>query len=177
MSSRRPSWIAQASWRRSSATVHEPSAVDLARAALAAQRANVSRVGDAMDRARATGWLPSVRAGVRRGQQVDLSGLGLDAETNVSTDDDLIFDASLTFRFDRIVFASEEVGLLRELRAVEHRRSELVHLVVGLYFERRRLQLERDLLGGVQLVREIRILEIEALLDALTDGALTRSRD
>lgn len=157
----------------------EPSVARLVRAAETYRTASPGRIRDAMDRARATGWLPTTRASIRRGQTVDLRGLGggtVDTITNVSTDDALTFEASMTFRFDRIVFAAEERGLLRELRATEDARATVAELVVHLYFERRRLQLEQDLAHRVDLARALRVLEIEALLDALTGGAFSRLR-
>ncbi len=153
----------------------EPPVAALVRVALSSRTSTPGRVRDAMDRARATGWLPTTRAAVRRGQAVDLRGLTSDsARTNVSTDDDLMLEARLVFRFDRIVFASEEVGLLRELRATEAEQRELSRVIVQIYFERRRMQLERDLTGAADLARQVRILELEALLDAFTGGAFTR---
>jgi len=50
----------------------------------------------------------------------------------------------------------------------------VVTQVVHLYFERRRLQLERDLGGQVEVASELRILEAEALLDVFTNGAFSR---
>lgn len=154
----------------------EPSVAQVIRASLHERTARPSRIHDAMNRARGTGWLPRTRVSVRRGQAVDLRGLAddPDAVTNVSTDDDLTFEASMTFDLDRVVFAGEEVSLLRELRSAEQSEAELARVVVHLYFERRRLQLERDLLGRTELPRVLRILETEALLDAFTGGAFTR---
>lgn len=153
----------------------EPSVQRLVREALSARSATPGRVRDAMDRARATGWLPTASGAVRRGQAIDLRALtGGDTPTNVSTGDDLVLEARLTFRLDRIVFAPEEPRLLRALEAAEAAEGEIVRAIVALYFERRRLQLERDLLGLVELPRALRILEIEALLDAFTDGAFHR---
>jgi len=153
----------------------EPSVARVIDAALRARTASPGRVRDAMDRARATGWLPTARASLRRGQTVDLRGLtGGDAVTNVSTDDALTFEAALTFRFDRIVFANEEVPMLRELRSVEREQADLARAIAHLYFERRRIQLERDLAGRVDVARALRVLEIEALLNAFTDGGFTR---
>lgn len=154
----------------------EPSVERVVDAAIRTGVADPSRVRDAMDRARGTGWLPTTRASLRRGQAIDLRALaGADGSpTNVSTGDDLSFGATMTFRFDRIVFAAEEVGLLRELRAMEQQREQLVRTVVSLYYERRRLQLERDLLGRADLLGAMRILEAEALLDSFTGGAFTR---
>lgn len=154
---------------------HEPPVSRVVRAALRARSASPGRVRDAMDRARATGWLPTTTGTIRRGQAVDLRALtGDDARTNVSTDDDLVLEARMTFRFDRIVFAPEEVALLRELRATEAEQAQIAGLVVRLWFERRRLQLERDLVAPADVARRVRILEIEGLLDAFTGGAFDR---
>lgn len=154
---------------------HEPSASDVVRAALATRTADPARARDAIDRARLSGLLPTARAGLRRGQAIDLRGLtGTPDDANVSTGDDLIVDGSLVFQLDRLVFAPQEGALLGELRALEQARAELVRAVIALYFERRRLQLERDLLGRRDLATMLRILEIEALLDAFTAGAFTR---
>lgn len=154
---------------------HEPPVHRVVRAALRARSASPSRVRDAMDRARATGWLPTTTGTVRRGQGIDLRALaGDETRTNVSTDDNLMLEARMTFRFDRIVFAPEEVGLLRELRAVEAEQGQIAEAIVQLWFERRRLQLERDLVAPPDVARRVRILEIEGLLDAFTDGAFNR---
>lgn len=154
----------------------EPSVQRVVRAALEARTASPGRVHDAMDRARGTGWLPTTRVAIRRGQAVDLRGLtGLaDTPSNVSTDDDLMVEGSMVFRLDRIVFASEEVPMLRELRNLEQLRAEIVQAVVHLYYERRRLQLERDLLGPEDIAHAVRLLEVEALLDGFTGGAFAR---
>lgn len=155
----------------------EPSVDALVEAAVRHGGADPGRANDAMDRARATGWLPTMRLGIRRGQAVDLrTQLTGDVERlNFATDDALTLDGSLVFRLDRIAFASEEVGLLREHRFLAQRRLELVRVVITLYFERRRLQLERDLSGAHDPARAVRLLECEALIDALTGGALGRA--
>jgi hypothetical protein len=156
---------------------HEPSVERVVRAALRTRAYDPGRARDAMDRARVSGLLPNLRARVRRGQAVDLRALGLggDAErTNLYQDDDLMLEGTAIFHLDRLLFAPQEVGLMRELRALEQARAELVRAVVSLYFERRRMQLERDLLGRTDLARAIRILETEALLNTFTDGAFAR---
>lgn len=152
----------------------EPSVQRVLQAALATRSRDPSRARDAIDRARLRGLLPTARAGIRRGQAIDLRDLTGADGANVSTDDDLMLEASLVFQLDRLVFAPEEVGLLRELRALEAEQLELVRAVVALYFERRRLQLERDLLHQHDVVRAMRILETEALLDVFTAGGFTR---
>jgi len=152
----------------------EPSVQRVLQAALATRSRDPSRARDAIERARLRGLLPTARAGIRRGQAIDLRDLTGADGANVSTDDDLMLEASLVFQLDRLVFAPEEVGLLRELRALEAEQLELVRAVVALDFERRRLQLERDLLHQRDVVRAMRILETEALLDVFTAGGFTR---
>ena len=154
----------------------EPSIQRVVRAALAHRTATPARVHDAMDRARLAGLLPRLDGSLRRGQAVDLRGLtGVPGtDVNVSTDDDLVVQGGVTFDLDRLIFAPQESSLLRELRATEQQQADVARAVVHLYFERRRLQLERDLLGQTDLPRALRILEAEALLDAFTGGAFTR---
>ena len=118
--------------------------------------------------------MPQLRVGVRRGRERDLSTQT--TSTRLSTDDDLVFDASLTMRLDRAVYGPDEVSLAREIRARAESRDARARLLVAAYFERRRLQLERDLLGRDDLATHLRIDELGALLDALTSGAFTRLR-
>ena len=72
------------------------------------------------------------------------------------------------------LFAHEESSLLTEERRLEEARLRLVAEVVRLYFERRRLQLERDARGGSDLATEARIAELGAMLDALTGGGMSQ---
>jgi hypothetical protein len=91
-----------------------------------------------------------------------------------SADDDFVIEASLTFALDKLVFHRNEVSIARERRALIEARVTLVHAIVQLYFERRRLQLERDLSSQPEVARTIRIVEIEALLNAFTQGEFER---
>lgn len=153
---------------------HEPTVARVVTAAVASHGHDPERARRAATRARRRGWVPDVRVSLRRGQGRDLSLRAAETDANVSTDDDLTLQAWLRFDLDRVVFSSQEVALMREERARRERRAELVRLVVALYFERRRLQLERDLLGHPDAARAVRIMEIEALLDVFTDGAFGR---
>ncbi|AKF03303.1 hypothetical protein [Sandaracinus amylolyticus] len=154
----------------------EPSVDALVRAVLDAPALDPRRARDAADRARLAGLLPQTRADVRRGQTLDLSALqSTTGERSVwSSDDSLSFSGSVTFQLDRLLFAREETSLMRELRHLEERRLEIATQVVHLYFERRRLQLERDLAGTTDVAIELRIIEAEALLDVFTSGAFSR---
>ncbi len=123
-------------------------------------------------RARRAGLLPTLRMAGRRGQGVDLDERV--GELRYSTDDRLTLEASLVWNLDRAVSGPQEAALLREAGRRLSERTAREQLLIQAYFERRRLQLERDLLGADGLERVLRIRELEALLDALTEGAFSR---
>jgi hypothetical protein len=150
----------------------EPSVERVVEVALA--RAPSGRAEALASRARTAGWVPTVSLRARRGQGVDLSHALADDSLDLSTDDELTLEAALTFELDRVVFRSEEVALARQSQAEGDARGARVRGVIALYFERRRLQLERDLDASADPRRELRIAEIEALLNVLTDGEFGR---
>jgi hypothetical protein len=153
----------------------EPSIEAVVRAAIQAPPLDPERARDAAERARLSGLLPRLRADIRRGVGLDLSALqSSTGERNIwSSDDSLSFSGGLTFQLDRLLFAAEEGSLLRERRELEESRFAMLSQVVHLYFERRRLQLERDLTGRTEIGTELRIAETEALLDLFTNGAFS----
>jgi len=153
---------------------YEPTVRQLLEAIAEDPAIDPERARELARRARRGGWLPTLRVGARRGQQRDLSQSGGETDPDVSTDDDLTLDASLTFRLDRAAYGPDEVSLAREERSRALDRQERARTVVAAYFERRRLQLERDLGGASAVDVELRILELEALLDAFTGGAFSR---
>ncbi|MCS6799033.1 MAG: hypothetical protein NZ898_10980 [Myxococcota bacterium] len=156
---------------------HEPTVDEAVTGALRVARLDPELASRAAARARRSGWVPEVRVGARRGQQVDLSSLAVGTaagRTQLETGDRLAVEAELTFRLADIVYGRDEVGWARERRALAEARIGLVRTVVGLYFERRRLQLERDLLGRSDLPRVMRIAELTAMLDALCGGLFER---
>lgn len=155
----------------------EPPVGDVVAAAIATANASPEAAREVADRARLSGLLPTVRVGGRRGQGWDLSQLQTTDSGRVSlaTGDELTITGEVSFTLDRLVYAHDEVALLRETRAREAAREALVRAVVSLYYERRRLVLERMLVGGsVEVAREVRIDEIAALLDAFTAGEFGR---
>lgn len=133
-----------------------------------------ARADGAMERARLSGLLPQLRAGLRQGtgydfltRQSDTSGT-----SSLTGSQDLAFIGQLTFRLDRLVYAADERSLLRESRAAAERRLELVAEIVRLYFERRRLLVEIALTGETDVERETRIAEIDALFEVLSGGEI-----
>jgi len=116
----------------------------------------------------------SVRA--RHGQTVDLtSPQAIDPTLlRLRTNDALTLEAGLSWDFERLVFRREEITLLAQGRAEREQRGRVVKDVIALYFERRRLQVARDLARKPDPRFELRIAEIEALLDAFTNGEFRR---
>jgi hypothetical protein len=154
---------------------HEPSATTVVSAALRAQRRDPRRFAELVRRARLRGLVPELDLGARRGQGVDLRSATTDQfGMHLTTVDDLTLYATLRFDLGRLVFAREELGIAREERFAREAQDALVRQVVHVYFLRRRLMLERDLRGRIELGRELRIAEAEALLDTFTDGFFGR---
>ena len=152
----------------------EPDVREVVAAVLAHAEIDPGRARDAIERARLSGLLPVTALGLRQGQVYDLLARQTDTTgtSSVSSGQNLSFIAQLTFRFDRLVYASDERALLREGRAAAERRLELISEVVRLYFERRRLIAERELSGEIVLEREARLAEIGALFEVLTAGSV-----
>lgn len=151
----------------------EPSAAKVVALAVENAGVNPDEAEQMASRARNAGWLPVVKLAVRRGLAQDLAEYQTieTDRTSLSTDDDLSVEASLTFEFDRLVFDRNEVSIAREERSRQQARTELIRTVVTLYYERRRLQLERDLERVSDIEHELRIVEIEAILNSFTKGA------
>ena len=152
----------------------EPGVERVVQAALAA--APPGRAQALASRARTAGFIPRIGLHARRGQTIDLSSDGTvdTAALRLKSNDDLTLEATLQFELDRVVFRREEVPLARQERAERAARRQMVREVIHLYFERRRLQLERDLRRDENPERAMRIAEIEALLDVFTNGEFRR---
>ncbi len=95
------------------------------------------------------------------------------------TDRDLGFQISAQWKLDELVFNSDEVRVWSALADRASRRETLLTVLVGYYFERRKLQL-KELLSPPANLQEtaelkLRIAELTASIDALTAGHLTRS--
>jgi hypothetical protein len=153
----------------------EPSVDEVVRLALRESTNDLSEVHSVATRARLSALLPRLRVSAQRGTGWDLSErLDETGRVQLGTDDSLMLRGEVLFPLDRLVFAREEVPLLREQRAVRLMRQDLVRTVVRVYYERRRLMLERDLLDAAGLDHALRIEEASALLNAFTGGAFGR---
>ncbi len=150
---------------------HEPTVERVVTLSLARAKKDPHAASSLATRARLRGLIPTLRLGIRRGQGQDRADLTTSDDVRYGTADDLSLQAWAPFDFGRLMFADEEVGILRDDRNAQGDIRELVRAIVGLYFERRRLQLEGDLQGNHTLAHAMRIAELTALLDAFTGGA------
>jgi hypothetical protein len=150
----------------------EPRVDEVVGWARAASTTDPAAASDALDRARWSALLPQLRVGVTRGLGWDWAArqTATSDTASLTGGEDLSLVGSLVFQLDRLLAPGEESGLLRERRSLEEGRFELASRVIALYFERRRLQVEAELTGTVELGAAMRIAELTALLDALTGG-------
>lgn len=160
------------------------------KAAVALALAEPERARGFLNRARVAGWLPEVRFRVYRrfarteGLTFDDTGTGAVAPVDVSAIDDVRYEWRATWDLSRMVFNPDELQAHFEALRMSDVRRDIQSLVIKLYFERRRLVIERFPSGSVTTSgattdaraadrRTLRIWEIEAQLDALSDGAFS----
>jgi hypothetical protein len=154
----------------------EPSVRELQRAAARLAEMHPERVQSWLRRAGKAGILPTVKVSVGRGfDALTRDSAGRPTFTNSDT---WRFDLEVSWALDRLVFDRNELRASREAQRVAGRREELLIHVTKLYFERRRLQVDAVLSpeSASAVDRSIEIEELTAVLDGLTDGALSRGK-
>lgn len=158
----------------------EPSLADLRRAALS--QADAGReVSERWKRgARFSAILPTLKLGAdfSEGRDESLDRYQDDPDRwGADTDRGFGADISLQWKLDRLIFNTDELKVFDELADRAIRRENLTALLISVYFERRRLQLEWLLLPpgdlGDALERRMRIEELGQTIDALTGGLLS----
>ncbi len=87
------------------------------------------------------------------------------------------YKVRLVWELDKLIMSSERIRVINEAQDIVKLRDKVLAEVTRLYFERRRLQVERllapkaDMLARVK--DELRLMELTANLDALTGGAFS----
>jgi len=161
--------------------------VALRRAASDLALVEPERARSLLFRARAAPWLPELRIRVDRrfGRTESLdagaTALPLDSGAPVGLDtiDDVRYELRATWDLARLVFNPDEVQAASQALRMADVRRELENLVVKLFVERLRLLGPRrkgapDLPRDLTPTKELRRLEVEAELDALTGGLFSR---
>lgn len=165
--------------RSHDAVPDDPRVDELCQAAVALALAEPDRARSFLVRARLAGWLPELHFRLFR-RFARTEGLTLDdTSTNTPVDvsgvDDVRYEWRATWDLSRMVFNPDELQAHAEALRMADVRRDIQSLVVRLYFERRRLQIGPIRTEGsgvaaadVEEQRQLRVLEIEAQLEALT---------
>lgn len=154
----------------------EPSVRELQRAAARLAEVQPERVRSWLARANKAALLPTLRLRVGRGS-TDLTR-DTSGKLVVTNSDVWRYEAEAAWSLDRLVFDRNELRAGREAQRLAAHREELVTRVAQLYYARRRLQVDAlmapDAPGAID--RAIEIEELTAVLDGMTDGALSRRK-
>jgi hypothetical protein len=160
----------------------EPSLEELEQAALERAEADAGSVAHLKRTVHGAAALPTIKVTVDRDEsraenldryQDDPDRWGAD------TDRGLGIGVSAEWKLGELVFDADEVRVHDLLGDRADRREALLTLLVGYYFERRRLLLTELLAPAATpdeaIERRIRIDELSAVIDALTGGLLSRN--
>jgi hypothetical protein len=137
-----------------------------------------------VDRARYAAWLPELRLRLDRrlGRSESLdqpsTSTSITSPLGVDTVDDVRYEARVTWDLARLVFSNDELAAQAQTIHMAEIRRDIEVTLNRLYFERRRLGLERLPSGPGErthaLRREVRLREIESELDSLSGGAFSQ---
>jgi hypothetical protein len=162
----------------------------LCAAAVETALADPERARALVVRARLAGWLPEMGFRVYRrwarteGVTLEDPVTGAPIPVDIKAIDDVRYEWRATWDLSRIVFNPDEISAHLEALRMADVRRDIQLMVIRLYFERRRLmtELSRRRDGAVdrrpasnRQSGNLRILEIEAELDALSGGAFSQA--
>jgi hypothetical protein len=149
--------------------------------AAALERSGLSshEVDDARRRARLAGALPKVQVRARRVAEDKRHAEEMNAglRHRGTAEQALLLEAQIQFDLGRLVYGADSVAWGREAREREERRHRRVREIVTVYYERQRLLLEAMTHLEPDPMLDLRVVEAEAMLDALTHGAFSRLRE
>lgn len=87
------------------------------------------------------------------------------------------YTVRLNWELDRLLMSSEKIRVINEAQDIVKLRDKVLAEATRLYFERRRLQVDRLLMPKTDVMArvkdELRLLELTANLDAITGGAFS----
>lgn len=162
---------------------HEPSVEKVQRAAVRLVMAEASGPRRWLRRAARAAWLPKVQVGTglqqRREEGLDQQA-GTASRLRAGAANQLAYEIKLSWDLPRLIFDANTLRVMQQAQRIAELREQVVLQVTRLYFERRRLQLERQLrpatIPATALRQELRLAELTALLDALTGGLFSPER-
>lgn len=134
-----------------------------------------ARVESLISRARSSALLPETRLRAMRlvNERSSANLITEDVRTYDSAGQNLTFEARLTWRLDRLLFADDEITLERVRLDRHDARSKLAHRVLEALFHWQRAWLaaeSSDRGSQEEMEATIRMVEAEATLDVLTGG-------
>lgn len=95
------------------------------------------------------------------------------------TDRDFGIQLTAQWELPDLIYNPDELKVYNTLSNRAERREAVISMIIGYYFERRRLQILAAMASEATLEskieRSIRLKELTAIIDALTGGALTRN--
>ena len=156
----------------------EPTVRDLQRAAARLAEVHPELVRSWLRRAGKAAIMPSMRVRVGRGL-VELARDSVSTTMPLYTNtNDWTFEVEATWSLDRLVFDRNELRASREAQRLASHREELLTRVAQLYYARRRMQVDAVLQPDAPAAvdRALEIEELTAVLDGLTDNALTKGK-
>jgi len=127
-------------------------------------------------RARASAWLPELGVSYQRNVgEIDTLGiqsnLGIDSH---DVEDVARYGVRATWQLSQLVFSREEVAAAKAALEVQRDRQQLVAHVTELYFEWLRVRArEADSGGSERATSALKLAEVTAQIDALTNGFLS----
>ena len=163
----------------------EANCLDVARAkAVALAMVEPERGRSYVNRARHAAWLPEIRLRLDRrlgrSESLDLpsTSTAITSPLGVDTVDDVRYEARVTWDLARLIFSNDELAAQAQTIHMAEIRRDIEVTVSRLYYERRRLGLERLPTGAGErtaaMRREVRLREIESELDASSGGAFSQ---
>lgn len=163
----------------------EPDIRSVQKAAVAYADANPEKITRWRRQARSRAWLPHFTVGLRR-EVSDLWHWESGSTTRDGDDslrkgrDTVCWDVGLTWELGELVWSDDQTSIDSRSKLNTELRNEVLDEVNRLYFEHARLALELESLsiedGKKRREKQVRMEEISASLDGLTDGAYSAMR-
>ncbi len=165
----------------SSAFAHEPTIAEIREAAIEYAEVHPEKIDEWRKAAARRGWLPDLRIAYRKNrgwQSSDYFYKGNMEDDDVTEDTDREWTVSITWELGDLVWNSAQTSIDSRARLMVQLRNDILNEVTRLYFERRRLQYEMLLSppgdARDRMENELRLQELTADIDALTDSYLSK---
>ncbi|MBI4843444.1 MAG: hypothetical protein HY809_03870 [Nitrospirae bacterium] len=165
---------------------NEPSIHDIQEAAVRYAEVHPEKISGWRKSAARKAWLPDLRVDFGEGKDWQSSTYFYSTSSEKYKDDDLTngrdknWSVSLTWNLGDMIWNADQTSIDTRSRLMVQLRDEVLNDVTRLYYERRRLQLEmlirppQDMWEKIE--KELRLEELTADIDALTDYSLSKNR-